>query len=216
MALADLPAAGSQIRRKCDGVLGEIDSIEPPAKISIRWPTIPGAYAREDCTPDQFAQSWELTGARVAAPRDTHVALGLIASAVLLFLLFVLVHDSTSAYTGYDPYKPLAGDTAAVLNSAKDLNAKYGMEAAQACAAGADEFIRSLTHHRFHWESTDMLAPRFDRFSAGVSAPGVLTMLSNKARVSNGFGVFSPIEIACNYDTQSREVLSYGGQGEEQ
>jgi hypothetical protein len=210
------PAAGSQIKRKSDGVLGEVYATDPPAKLSVRWPTVPGAYAREDCTAEQFAQAWELTGARLTPPPETHVALGLIASAVLLFFLFVLVHDRTSASTGYDAYKPLAGDTAEVLNSAKELNAKYGMQAAQVCAAGADEFIRSLTRHRFHWQSNDALTPRFDKFNPQLTAPGVLTLLSKQASVSNGFGVFTPIEIACNYDTQSREVLSYDSQGDEQ
>lgn len=214
--MAGFPAEGSQIRRKCDGILGEVYATDPPAKLSVRWPTVPGAYAREDCTPDQFEQAWELTGARQTPPRETHVALGLIASAVLLFFLFALVHDTTSAYTGYDPYKPLAGDPAEVLNSASELKARYGLQAAEACAAGADEFIRSLTRHRFHWEATDTLTPRFDKFRPQVSAPGVLTLTSNKASVSNGFGVFSPIEIACNYDTQTREVLSYDGQYEGQ
>jgi len=214
--MAGFPAPGSQIRRRCDGVLGEVYATDPSGKVSVRWPTVPGAYAREDCTPEQFAQGWELTGARLDPPRQTSLALGLIATAVLLFFLLVLVHDSTSAYTGYDLYKPLAGDTAEVLNSAKELNAKYGMQAAQACGAGADEFIRSITRHRFHWQSTDALTPRFDKFNPEVSTPGVLTLTSRQASVSNGFGVFSPIEIACNYDTQSHEVLSYDGQGDEQ
>lgn len=216
MVLAGFPAAGSQVRRKCDGVLGEVYATDPPARLSVRWPTVPGAYAREDCTPDQFAQCWELTGTRLTPPRETYIAVGLIASAVLLFLLFVLLHDTSSGYTGYDSYKPLAGDPAEVLNSAKQLNAKYGLQAAEACAAGADEYIRSITHHRFHWQSTDSLTPRFDKFVPQVTSPGVLTLTSNQASVSNGFGVFTPIELGCNYDTQSREVLSYDGQVNEQ
>lgn len=216
MVLAGFPATGSQIRRKCDGVLGEVYATDPPAKLSVRWPTVPGAYAREDCTPDQFAQQWELTGARLTPPRETHMAVGLITAAVSLFLLFVLVHDTSSGYTGYDPYKPAAGDTAQVLNSATQLNAKYGLQAAEACAAGADEYIRSITHHRFHWQATDSLAPRFDKFDLQVASPGVLTLTSNQASVSDGFGVFKPIELGCNYDTQSHEVLSYEGEVDEQ
>lgn len=209
MAPAGFPEAGSQVRRKSDGVLGEVYDTDPPARVSVRWATTPGAFAREDCSADQFARAWELTGARIPRPRDTHTALGLIAFTVLLFFVVVLVHDTTSAYTGSDPYKPLAVDSPSVLDSAQALDSKYGMQAAETCATGADEYIRSITRHRFHWVQSDVLAPYFDRFSPNLSAPGVLTMMSGKARVSNGFGVFHPIEIYCNYDTQSSEVLSY-------
>lgn len=211
MGLAGFPEAGSQIRRKSDGVLGEIYGTAPPDKLFVRWAaSMPGAYHREDCNPDQFERTWELTGARLSPPRETHVAIALISLTVLVFFGFVL-HNTSFPYIGYDPYKPVAADNPAVLDSSQALKAKYGLEAAEACAVGSDEYIRSITHHRFHWEASDDLLPRFDRFSPTISSPGVLTLLSNKASVSNGFGLFHPIEIACNYDTQIHEVLSYEG-----
>lgn len=210
MALAGFPEAGSQIRRKSDGVLGEIYAVNPPERLSVRWASIPGAYHREECTPDQFSHAWELTGARLARPRETYAAISLIALGVLAFLGLV-IHNATTSYSGYDSYEPVSADSAAVLNSAQALKAKYGIEAQQACAAGADEYVRSLTHHRFHWDVTDLLSPHFDRFSPTLSSAGVLILLTNKVSVSNGFGVFHPIEIACNYDTQTHEVLSFEG-----
>jgi len=215
MGSPGFPEAGSQIRRKEDGVLGEVFAVDPPSKVSIRWPTVPGSYARQDCTPDQFARAWELTGEKLVPARDTHVALSAIAVAVLLFFGMVLVHDTNSAYSGYDPYKPLAADNPSILNAAAALHAKYGMLADEKCTAGADEFIRSITHHRFHWDTSDAMTPRFDRIAPQVTAPGVLTMLSSKASVSNGFGEFHPIEIECNFDTQSREVIAYAARGVE-
>lgn len=206
------PKAGSQVRRKCDGVLGEVYAVDPPAKLFLRWPTIPGAYAHQECTPEQFAQAWELTGQRIEPARETHFAIALIAASVLLFFAFVLVHDRSSADIGNAAYQQAAADSPALLNSARGLDAKYGMQAAEACAAGADEYIRSITRHRFHWQASDSLTPRFNRFSLQLSAPGVLTLITSKASVSNGFGVFHPIVIICNYDTQGREVLSYAGQ----
>lgn len=208
-----LPEAGSQIRRKADGVLGEVYAVDPPARLSVRWPTVPGSYAREECTEEQFSKEWELTGAKLIGPRDTHIALTAIAAVVLLFFGLVLVHDTTSAYTGYDPYKPLSADNPSTLNDARALNAKYGILADEKCTAGADEFIRSITRHRFHWDTSDALSPRFDRFAPEVSAPGVLIMLSSKASVGNGFGAFHPIQIECSFDTQSREVIAYDAQG---
>lgn len=213
MGSPGFPQAGSQIRRKEDGVLGEVYAIDPPATLSLRWPTVPGSYAREQCSPEQFAKEWELTGAKIVPPRETRVALAAITAAILLFFALVLVHGATSAYTGYDPYKPLAADNPSTLNDARALHAKYGILADEDCAAGADEFIRSMTHHRFHWDTSDDLSPRFDRFATQVTAPGVLTMLSSKAAVGDGFGAFHPIQIECNFDTQSRQVIAYDAQG---
>lgn len=208
--MAGFPEAGSQIRRKSDGVLGEIYAVDPPEKLSVRWASIPGAYHRVNYTLDEFARDWELTGVRLGRPRETYVAIGMITLVVLVFMGFVL-HNTSVPYIGYQTYKPVSADSAAVLDSAQALKAKYGVEAQQACAAGADEYIRSVTRHRFHWQPSDLLSPQFDRFSPALSSPGVLTLLSNKACVSNGFGVFQPVEIACNYDTQTHEVLSYEG-----
>jgi len=216
MGPAGLPAVGSQARRKADGMLGEVYAADPPHNLlSVRWPTIPGAYGRADLTPDQFARAWELTGVQLPPPHETRAALGLIAFLVLLLFAVVLVRDSRSGYTGYDTYRPLGADNPAILNNAQALHDKYGMIAAMKCAGGADEYIRSVAQHRFHWDDTGMLAPRFDQFSPAVQAPGVLTMISGKASVSDGFGNFHPITVYCNFDTQSREVLSYAAKGVE-
>ena len=214
MGPARFPVVGAQARRRTDGILGEIYATDPPHnQLSVRWPTVPGAYGWEDCTPDQFARVWELTGARSQPPRDTHVALVLITCLVLLFMGVVLVHDSNSRYLGYDRYLPLSADPVSILNNASALDAKYGLQAAERCSAGADDYIRSVTSHRFHWEQSETLVPRFNQFRPAVSGPGVLTMISTRAGVSNGFGVFTPITVYCNYDTQSEEVLSYASEG---
>lgn len=214
MGSARFPIVGAQARRKTDGILGEVYATDPPHNLlSVRWATVPGAFAREEFTPDQFARSWELTGIRIPPPRDTHVAITLIALLVLVFLGGIVVHDSLSRYRAYDFFKPMASDAPGILNSAPALNQKYGLQAAETCADGADDYIRSATGHRFHWDNTQMLVPLFDHFSPTVSSPGVLTMISGKASVSDGFGTFNPISIYCNYDTQNQLVLSYASEG---
>lgn len=205
-----LPAVGAQARRKTDGILGEVYATDLPHNLlSVRWATIPGAYGHQDCTVDQFARSWELTGIQLRPPRETHVALGLIALLVLVVFCSILVHDARSFYAGYDPFRQVTDVRSAVLNNAQALHEKYGLLAAAACANGADDYIRSVTEHRFYWNDTNPLDPRFDRFEPNVLAPGILTLSSNKPNISNGFGVFTPITVYCNYDTQSNEVLSY-------
>lgn len=205
-----LPAVGAQARRKSDGMLGEIYATDPPQNLlSVRWATIPGAYGHQDLTPDQFARAWELTGVQLEPPRETHVALALIALLTLGVLGSVLVHNARSFYrAGYEPFRTVR-EPANILNNARALHEKYGVPAAEACAGGADEFIRSITAHKFHWNDTNMLDPRFNQLNPKVSDPGVLTLITNKPAISNGFGVFTPTTIYCNYDTQNNVVLSY-------
>ena len=214
MGSSSLPVVGAQARRKADGMLGEVYATDPPHNLlSVRWPTIPGSWDREDCTPDQFARAWELTGAKVAEARDTHVAMILISLFVLALFGYVIVRNAGSIYAGYDPSRPVASLSPSIANDAEALYQKYGMLAAVACATGADNYIRSVSPHRFHWNDTGMLEPRFDEYSHTVASPGVIVMISHKAAISDGFGNFKPITISCNFDTQSREVLFYTSEG---
>lgn len=218
MGPVTFPEAGSQIRRRTDGVLGEVEGAQPTDNlVSIRWPSIPGAWRREDCTLAEFFRHWELTGVRLTAPRPARLALVFIAGAVLAFFVAVMVHgdhiDTRYQLDQSDAAPVTSDENPVALNDAQALYGKYGLTAAQRCAAGADEYIRSVTRHRFYWEEGgDQLVPRFSGFSSTLIDTGVLTLNSNKVHVSNGFGVFSPIRVYCNYDTQTGEVISYATQ----
>lgn len=217
MGPAGFPAKGAQTRRKADGMLGEIcanDSLHN--LLSVRWPTIPGDYATKDYSTEQFAREWELTGAQLVEERPLALAPPLIGLVALMFLVFVIMRGNLSPYKGYDAYKPLATDTATTLNSPRMLNQKYGLLAADMCNDGADNYLRSVAHYKYNWDGAGTPTERFDRFNPVLTAPGELTMISDKARVSDGFGVFQPIEVFCNFDTQNREVLSYGSLPEDQ
>jgi len=104
----------------------------------------------------------------------------------------MVVKNHRDSYNPYETSRPLSADTEAMLNNAEALDAKYGMTAADRCAAGADDYIRSIARFRFHWDDNGMLENRFDGFEHSVVSPGVLTLTTNKARLSNGFGVFNP------------------------
>lgn len=218
MGPVTFPEAGSQIRRKTDGLLGEVEATRPAVDlVSIRWPSVPGAWRREDCSLAEFARHWELTGLQLPPRRPARLALVFIAGAVLAFFVAVVMHgDRVDA--GNQPDESVAApvtsnDNPVPLNNAQALYGKYGLTAAQRCAAGADDYIRSVTRHRFYWEEEDSgPLPRFDGFSSTLIDGGVLTLNSNKVRVSNGFGIFSPMQIYCNYDTQTGEVISYATQ----
>lgn len=217
MGPAGFPAKGAQARRKADGILGEIYADDPPHNLlSVRWPTIPGAYDSADYTPEQFARVWELTGVQLDPPRPSAVAAGIVGAAVLLFLVSVLVHGGRSRYAGYDAATPVSADSATTLSSAQLLDHEYGILAADQCAAGADEYLRSVTQHKYTWEDSGAPTERFDKFNQVVATPGVLTMISGTAKISDGFGEFHPVQVFCNFDTQSREVLSFASEGNSQ
>jgi hypothetical protein len=137
----------------------------------------------------------------------------LISLLVLALFGYVIVRNAGSIYTGYDVNRPVTSLGPSILNDAEALHQKYGMLAAVACASGADNYIRSVSPHRFHWNDTGMLEPRFDDYSHTVASPGVIVMISQKAAISDGFGNFKPIAIHCNYDTESGEVLFYTSEG---
>lgn len=171
MGPAAFPAKGAQAKRKADGILGEIYADDPPHNLlSVRWPTIPGAYDSADFTPEQFARVWELTGVQLAQPRPSAVAAGIIGAAILLFLISVLVHAGRSRYAAYDAVQPLTADNPATLHSAQLLDRKYGILAADQCAAGADEYLRSVTQHKYAWDDSGA-PPTGSTNSATLSPP---------------------------------------------
>jgi hypothetical protein len=53
------------------------------------------------------------------------------------------------------------------------------------------------------------LDQKFDKYRSHVSSSGVLTMISEKASLQNGFGAYHRIELICEYDTQTKKVLGY-------
>ena len=42
-----------------------------------------------------------------------------------------------------------------------------------------------------------------------MKSPGVLTNISHKAKLQNGFGVYKHVTLTCDYDTQAKKVIGY-------
>ena len=99
----------------------------------------------------------------------------------------------------------------AILTDAKALDDKYDGSANAHCGAGADNYLRSIAVHDFAWddEAKGFLAVKFGSYLTHVSEPGVLTMVSDYAKLQNGFGAYTHIKLFCRYDTQSEAVLGY-------
>ncbi|WP_189539046.1 hypothetical protein [Novosphingobium arvoryzae] len=100
---------------------------------------------------------------------------------------------------------------AAMLNDAKALNEKYDFIAGSRCGSGADDFLRSIAAHDFAWDddAKGLFGRKFPDYLVRVDEPGVLTMVSDYAKLQNGFGAFTRIKLFCRYDTQAEKVLGY-------
>lgn len=208
-----VPRRGDQVRRKTDGVLGEVYASDSRKGIlTVRWPTIPGAYHTREYSPDQFAKRWELTGVHLRQFLPSKYAPGIIGVLMLFFFIFVLVKLKWSSYTAYDVSKILTADRMAPLDNAETLYQKYGAEAAAQCAAGADAYLRTIVGNHYKWNETATAGNRFAGYRASVAVPGVLTMVSDEAGFVNDAGELHRVEITCEYDTRREAVVHYSVQ----
>jgi hypothetical protein len=95
------------------------------------------------------------------------------------------------------------------LNDAKSLDEKYDTDAIVYCGSEADDYLRGASKFAFKWDEIGFFESKFDKYRSHVSSPGVLTMVSSKASLQNGFGAYERIELLCKYDTQRKQVLGY-------
>jgi hypothetical protein len=96
--------------------------------------------------------------------------------------------------------------TTAQLQDSQFLDNHYGVSATEDCGSGADDYLRSVAKWDFSWDAD---SPRFDQHLTHVDKPGVLVLLSRKAKLANGFGAFQHITLYCDYDTQAQKVDGY-------
>ena len=93
----------------------------------------------------------------------------------------------------------------------KALDHRFGDHAQTACSRGANDYLRSIAAHDFGWDSDaeGIFGTKFDKLSTLSAGPGLLTLLSTKAKLSNGFGAFEHIDVYCIYDVNKDKMVSY-------
>jgi hypothetical protein len=96
-------------------------------------------------------------------------------------------------------------DAGHLLDSAY-LEQWHGSLAKDKCEDGADDYLRGIAKYDFAWDEGDKFTQYFDQ----IKDPGVLEMISRKAKLQNGFGAYKHIVLTCDYDTQSEKVIRYG------
>jgi hypothetical protein len=207
MSSRKYPAKGAQAQRKDDGLMGQVYVSSPTTDIvAVRW-------RKEDETGtllydlEQFSREWEFVRATRAKWK---VHAGAIAIVVVCgigfcgigFYFGLRVWESTRAsrvaaaarqQTGADGRTP--GDDRAL--------------AAQTCARGADEYLRTVAGDRFRWLYGGTPDGKFDGEIAVHAAPGITTSVSNKLLIEDSNGVFKRVELVCSYDSGENKVLRY-------
>ena len=138
-----------------------------------------------------------------------------ISATALLVILAMLTDNTDTSNKKAPPLIPLSAASSPSsqrkvdLKDAASLDENYGTEAAVECASGADDYLRDAAKYEFKWDDLSWLEPKFDKYRKSVTAPGVLTDLSDHISLQNGFGAFERIVLLCDYATQSKKVLQY-------
>ncbi len=96
-------------------------------------------------------------------------------------------------------------------NNPKALDDRFSSKAQVECSSGADDYLRSIAVHDFAWDddAKGWLGDKFDKFSLQSPGLGLLSLLSTRAKLSNGFGAFQHIEFYCLYNAASGDVVRF-------
>lgn len=89
------------------------------------------------------------------------------------------------------------------MNEATALDKQYGTKAEATCGVEADDYLRSIAKHDFAWDddAKGFFGVKFGSFRKQVDAPGVITYVSDKAKLQNGFGAWNHVTLLCHYNT---------------
>ncbi len=142
--------------------------------------------------------------------------LGVIVTVGLGLALLSYFGNHSDQNSAAAPTVSTVPDSSIVSNDSKSLADKYGTYASSYCASDADDYLRTASQYAFKWDEIGFLGSKFDMHLKGVSSPGVLTLVSNKVELQNGFGGYERIELFCDYDTQHKKILGYSINGRPQ
>jgi len=137
---------------------------------------------------------------------------GIGIAAVSVIVLLIVYHGSDPSPTGTaNSQTSDAAWLAQNENDPKALDDKFGIGAQTACSIGADDYLRSQAAHDFAWDNDaqGFLGTKFDKISTLSAGPGLLTLVTTRAKLSNAFGGFEHFEFYCLYDVRADKVVKY-------
>lgn len=131
---------------------------------------------------------------------------GLFVVALVAFLLVKACSSSPGTRTAQSSSPAPA---ASLLMDGEALDKRFDIQGNSQCSSQADGYLKHASKYNFKWDETGFLEHKFDKFLPVVLGPGVLTYLSDKVSLENGFGAYQRVTLECDYDTQHDKVLAY-------
>lgn len=91
------------------------------------------------------------------------------------------------------------------------IDKRFGSRAQSACEEGADQFLRRIAAHDFAWDrdAEGFFGDKFDKYGVKSVGNGLITLITDRAKLSNGFGAFTHITFYCLYDAKIDKVVRY-------
>jgi len=91
------------------------------------------------------------------------------------------------------------------------IDKRFGSRAQAACEVGADDFLREIAAHDFAWDhdAEGFWGDKFDKYGVKSVGNGLITLNSDRAKLSNGFGAYTHIKFYCLYDAKTDKVVRY-------
>lgn len=193
------PAKGAQVKRKEDGLAGQVYVSSPTTDlVAVRW-------EKDDETGtllydiDQFAQEWEPARTKSAWRR----------AAASLVVVAVCGVAAWAGWRTWEASRTNSVAAAAGQHAEAGAPGDEGAQADRACSKGADEYLRSIASDRFRWAYGATPDERFSDQVAVHVAPGITTSVSDKLLLEDSGGVFRRVELVCSYDSENKKVLRY-------
>lgn len=129
---------------------------------------------------------------------------------------FILVTALFGSVAGCSPVDEKAAKEAdeewiqAHGNDAKAMNERFGSKARIACAVRVDDYLRSIAKYDFAWDDDAKgYSGKFTKYAVQSIGLGMMTEISDKAKLSNRFGAFEHVPIYCLYNAVTDEVVSF-------
>ncbi len=202
MSSRKYPAKGAQVKRKEDGLSGQVYVSSPTTDlVAVRW-------QKEDETGtllydiNQFLGEWEPARKRSAWWQVAAASIAVVALCGIGVWLGLRAREAWRA-----------GGVAAADRRQADTNTRSpdddGAQAERACSRGADEYLSSVAGKGFRWAYGATPDERFSDQVAVHVAPGITTSVSDKLLLEDSTGVFKRVELVCSYDSDNNKVLRY-------
>jgi hypothetical protein len=133
MAWTEYPRKGARVKRKADGLIGEVYASDPEKDLlTVRWSARPGLNTFV-CNSEQFARDWELTGEAPYSSRGSVKSFVVISTLIAICVFFYVKGCDTTPVDSSQSSPPDGTVASQSAPSFRDGNAKNSWRAEAGC-----------------------------------------------------------------------------------